>query len=250
MKKKIFISHAGTDSEVAINFKGYVETHFLGMCDLFVSSQLDSINAGNTWYTKIMDALLESSLMIGLISPNALARGWIYFEFGAITAQKKQAIPVCFGGVSPGQLPAPISHFQAVSLSDVVHLKHLYEIIAKELGCAPPTIDYADMASKLDYIANKKQAEHFVHKWDQLIKGWNPQAIAFFEGSDLELEIQVPQVADVEFSYFMEICRNERYLTIERTGMGMGTAVGAIAALAKVAKGENFDTYKKITSNF
>ncbi|UTV29704.1 hypothetical protein [Photobacterium atrarenae] len=52
-KPVIFVSHAAVDSEIAGVFKSDVERNFLGLCSLFVSSDLDSLQGGHEWIQTI-----------------------------------------------------------------------------------------------------------------------------------------------------------------------------------------------------
>ncbi len=82
-KPIIFVSHAAADAEIATKFKADVEKSFLGLCELFVSSNLDSLQGGKEWMQVIKENLSKAKIFIGLLSPVALSRPWIYAEFGA-----------------------------------------------------------------------------------------------------------------------------------------------------------------------
>ena len=98
-KPVIFVSHAAVDAEIANIFKQDVEQSFLGLCQLFVSSNLDSLQGGREWMQVIKEKLSNSVIFIGLLSPVALNRPWIYTEFGAGWIRSIPTISVCHSGL-------------------------------------------------------------------------------------------------------------------------------------------------------
>jgi hypothetical protein len=64
----VFVSHAATDAAIATKFKDDVERRYLGLCTLFVSSSLDSLNAGDEWIQAIKRNLNDAAIMIDLLA--------------------------------------------------------------------------------------------------------------------------------------------------------------------------------------
>jgi hypothetical protein len=124
-KPIVFVSHAAQDGLIATQFKTDIENSFLGLCDVFVSSNLASISPGTEWIEEIKFNIQKCDVLIGLISPVALTRGWIYFEFGAGWVRNIPVIPVCHSGLLRENLPPPISIFQALNLVDKGHLENI-----------------------------------------------------------------------------------------------------------------------------
>ncbi len=56
-RKKVFVSHISSETELARLLKQRLETHFLGMLEIFVSSDRETIAAGQKWLTDIDRAL-------------------------------------------------------------------------------------------------------------------------------------------------------------------------------------------------
>jgi TIR domain len=79
-KSIVFISHITEEKPIAIAFKDLIETSFLGMIDVFVSSDENSISTGQRWLDNITTALKECSIEIILCSPKSVSRPWINFE--------------------------------------------------------------------------------------------------------------------------------------------------------------------------
>lgn len=61
-KPLLFISHITEEKELAITFKDLVESQFLGMLEVFVSSDENSIGMGQHWLDNITKALKSALL--------------------------------------------------------------------------------------------------------------------------------------------------------------------------------------------
>ncbi len=82
-KPLVFISHITTEKEIAIALKGLVEQAFLGMVDVFVSSDPNSIAMGGRWLNDITYGLKTCVIEIVLAGPLTVTCPWINFEAGA-----------------------------------------------------------------------------------------------------------------------------------------------------------------------
>src|SRR5262245_419366 len=118
MTKQAFISHINEEAEVAAKLKAALTRDFLRMLDVFVSSDGESISAGNDWLKSIRDALQKSDLMLILCSPSSIHRPWVNFEAGAAWMRNIPLIPLCHAGLTLRDLPAPLSFRQAVLLTE------------------------------------------------------------------------------------------------------------------------------------
>jgi hypothetical protein len=83
MPNRAFVSHVSEEADVAARIKAALSRDFLGLLDVFVSSDTESIAAGEEWLRSIEKALQESALLIVLCSPASVGRPWINFEAGA-----------------------------------------------------------------------------------------------------------------------------------------------------------------------
>jgi hypothetical protein len=61
-KRLVFISHITEEQEVALAFKDLIESSFLGMIEIFVSSDHDNIRMGQKWIDQISNALKECAV--------------------------------------------------------------------------------------------------------------------------------------------------------------------------------------------
>lgn len=141
-----FVSHISEEAVVAEALKTALIEDFLGLLDVFVSSDTTSISAGEEWLRTIEKSLAASSIMIVLCSPSSVARPWINFEAGAAWMRGIPLIPICHGGLAPRNLPVPLSLRQGLSLSDVNCLSRLYSRVAAIAGCREPNRDFSKLA--------------------------------------------------------------------------------------------------------
>ncbi len=246
-KPVIFVSHAAADAEIASLFKTDVENAFLGLCNLFVSSNLDSLSGGTEWMQAIRDNLSKAAIFVGLLSPVALSRPWIYTEFGAGWIRGIPTISVCHSGLIKDQLPVPLSHFQALNLLDEMHLEHLYGQISAAIGCQRPSKGFAADVIIYKVVTETERRERAVRQWFSHLQQWNPEISGVFQGR--EVEVLVPSEADIAFRQFAQECQSNGMLTFSAGGMAMGTRVGIQASVWVVAQGKNFDEFKRIVES-
>lgn len=243
-KPVIFVSHAAVDAEIASAFKADAEKSFLGLCELFVSSNLDSIQGGREWMQVIKEHLSKAVISIGLLSPVAVTRPWIYTEFGAGWIRDIPTISVCHSGLKKDQLPVPLSHFQALDLVDEMHLEHLYNQISKAIGCERPERDFKSDVERYKVITEIHRKERMLQQWVAQISSWNPEFRKVFEGE--EVEILVPSEADFAFREFHKEMDIYSILKFEPKGMAMGTRVGMQASVWMAKQGEKFNESRSL----
>jgi hypothetical protein len=151
----VFISHISEEASIAIILKRWIESSFLGMCRVFVSSDSNDIPAGSKWLDIINRELEKSGLLIILCSPESVNRPWINFEAGCGSIKKIPIIPLCYSGLKIESLIPPISIFQSIEITNCDSLKKLFLAIANYIGISQlPNISYNDMIDEL-----KKQIE-------------------------------------------------------------------------------------------
>lgn len=139
---KVFVSHISKEKKLAMVFKGWIETTFLGKISVFVSSDPQNIPLGNKWREDITSALDESKLLIILYSPISRNRPWISFEAGCGWIKRIPVIPICHSSLKLKQIGEPISSFQGIELDDKEFTDKFFAAIAKHSGFAKvPKID-------------------------------------------------------------------------------------------------------------
>jgi hypothetical protein len=161
-KKIIFISHITEEKELAIKTKELIENAFLGMIEVFVSSDEHSISLGQKWLDNITESLKSCAIEIILCSPKSVKRPWINFEAGAGWIRNIPVIPFCHSGMKPAKLPMPLNLLQAASANEISSLKLLFPVLAQELGSKTPEIDFSS------FVESVKKFENQYTYWDEL----------------------------------------------------------------------------------
>ncbi len=144
MKKKlIFISHISSEKEIALAFKALVQQAFLGIIEVFVSSDPESIAMGGRWLDDITEGLVNCEVEIVFASPESITRPWINFEAGAGWIRKIPVIPICHSGLTPSNLSPPLSQLQSATATKSSELDNVFKRLAKTLECNTPTVDFS-----------------------------------------------------------------------------------------------------------
>jgi TIR domain len=149
MPSHVFVSHVSEESEVARRLKVALERDFLHLIQVFVSSDTESIAAGEEWLTSIERALGGSALLIILCSPVSIGRPWINFEAGAAWMRGIPLVPLCHAGLTPRDLPMPLSLRQGAELEAPDGLRRLYARIADVLTCQVPARSFEDLVREI-----------------------------------------------------------------------------------------------------
>jgi hypothetical protein len=161
MKPVVFISHIKEEAEIATALKELIAPHFLGLLDFFVSSDGASISMGQKWLDTVSAQLKSCAVEIVVCSPRSVVRPWINFEAGAAWIRDIPVIPLCHSGMSPSDLPVPLSLLQSAKLTDVAGMNLVVPVLANALGAASPKIDFSD------FVARVKAFEERYTFWDE-----------------------------------------------------------------------------------
>lgn len=148
-KKRVFISHISTESVLAQALKQRLQRDFLGLLDIFVSSDQTTIGAGAKWLEEVDKALKGADLQVVLASKESVGRPWVNFEAGAVWLRGIPVIPACHSGMLSTDLPVPLSMLQAIGYSDPAGLRKLYDAIAARLKVDTPAVDFGALAVEL-----------------------------------------------------------------------------------------------------
>ena len=160
-KPIVFISHITEEKEIALKFKELIESSFLGMLEVFVSSDASNISAGARWLDNITGSLKNCSIELILCSPKSVKRPWINFEAGAGWIRNIPVIPLCHSGMEPSQLPIPLNLLQAAKISDIPSLKLIFPVLAQAIGAKTPNLDFVDF---VDFVTDFERKYTF---WDE-----------------------------------------------------------------------------------
>lgn len=159
MKKlSIFLSHLTVESKLADFLKSHLIHDFIGLADVFVSSDRTSIPVGSKWLSEVNAALNEASVHVILCSAESVTRPWIQFEAGAAQIRGIPIVPICHSGLTPAQLPVPLSEWEGINAASVDGMQKFYDSIAKLLGSDVPDVDFEKYASDIVTLENEYKA--------------------------------------------------------------------------------------------
>jgi hypothetical protein len=149
-KFSVFLSHITVESRLADLIKAHLVRDFIGLVEVFESSDRLSIPAGAKWLTEVMQGLERANLHLILCSQDSTSRPWIQFEAGVSHFRQIPIVPICHGGLTCAQLPVPLSEYEGVQASEQDGLLALYRMIAVALGSSIPDIDFRAFAADVD----------------------------------------------------------------------------------------------------
>lgn len=148
-KPKLFISHIGEEAQLASILKTHFLSNFLGLIDVFVSSDSTSITVGNKWLDDVDTALKTANVELILCSAESVKRPWINFEAGAGWVKGIPVIPVCHTGMRPVDLPIPLHMLQAIEANNERGLKKVYALLAETLGATIPNANFTQIVKEV-----------------------------------------------------------------------------------------------------
>jgi len=246
-KSLVFISHITEEKEIAIAFKELIESSFLGMLDVFVSSDEDSIHMGQKWLDRISNGLKTCTIEIVLCSPKSIMRPWINFEAGAGWVRDIPVIPLCHSGIEPAKLPMPLNLLQAAKANEVSSLKLIFPVLAQAIGAKTPNTDFSN------FVAKVTEFEVRYTFWDACNAAFSQ--INSFNGSIVSaLKSSKPIAMDLtetEINYLLgpiEFLAKNNILDLVRSGgvtvgpggMTHGCSLTPLAELSRVVRDPHF----------
>lgn len=111
----IFISYWEGEGSIATAVRYFVSQSVPGATVFKADAR--SIRAGANWMDIIRRELKQSKVVLAILSEESIKRPWINFEAGAAWINKI-LIPLCYGRLEKGQMPAPYNQLQALQLRD------------------------------------------------------------------------------------------------------------------------------------
>jgi len=147
----IFISHISEETSIAEILKDWIESTFLGQCEVFASSDRENLPAGDKWIGEIDQALDSAVAFLVLFSPTSLKRPWVNVQTGWGWIKGLPIIPICHSGLKKDDLPPRISSFQGIEIDSDGFVSDLFGRLTEHLGFSKfPRIDQDAMARELD----------------------------------------------------------------------------------------------------
>lgn len=149
-KPTVFISHITEETALAEIIKSHINKDFLGLMDIFVSSDKESISAGSKWLDEVGIGLKNAKIEIILCSHASVERPWINFEAGAGWVKEIPVIPVCHTGMRKVELPIPLNMLQAVDLKNKDDIERVYKVLSKVLGGETPNTNFEELVKEVE----------------------------------------------------------------------------------------------------
>lgn len=137
----IFISHISEEAGLAKILKTHLTSAFMGLVDVFVSSDNISVSAGSKWLISVDSALREACIELVLCSKASVKRPWINFEAGAGWIRDIPVVPVCHSGLQTDDLAMPLSALQSIQANQDQGIDQIFSLIAVKLAIEKPHPD-------------------------------------------------------------------------------------------------------------
>jgi len=146
----IFISHISEETSIVEILKDWIESTFLGQCEVFASSDKADLPAGNKWIVEIDQVLDSAGAFLVLFSPASLKRPWVNVQTGWGWIKGLPIILICHSGLKKDYLPPRISSFQSLEIDSDSFVSDLFGRLAEHLGFSKfPRIDQDAMVREL-----------------------------------------------------------------------------------------------------
>lgn len=147
-KPKVFVSHVTEESDLAGILKERVSEDFLGLIDVFVSSDNTSISLGSRWLNDVDEALKQAKMQLVVCSYESVKKPWVNFEAGAGWVRNIPVVPVCHTNMRPVDLPIPLNMLQGIIANEPNDLQKMYRLLAEQLGSNTPGPNFEKWLSK------------------------------------------------------------------------------------------------------
>ena len=155
-KTELFISHISEEAEIAALLQEMIRSDYLGIVELFASSDIPSIRGGSEWLESIRDAIARAPAVLVLCSKASIQRPWVQFEIGAAWIEGKAIIPVCHSGLKPAELPLPLASLQGIELGTERGLRKLNAAVSSIVGMQQ-TPAMRDIPERLERITKLEE---------------------------------------------------------------------------------------------
>jgi hypothetical protein len=231
---EVFVSHASGESELAKLLQEEIESDFIGLVRVFVSSDGTSIVVGDQWIESVVSRLGSADIYIVLCSQNSVDRPWINIELGAALSRGKRVIPIFHTDLVAGQFQRrPLSDYEGFNASDPQGLRSLYSIFQRGLESRLPVVDFDALASKVKAFESRYLEEK---------KTIAASAKTTSSSEVLSLQLRKPRVLCVSSEQFRELVRDDLEL-IQRAfpDQAHHEVITASEALQPALEKEKFD---------
>ncbi len=188
----MFVSHLTVEAKFADLLRDCLTRDFIGLLDLFVSTDATSIPVGTQWFDRLLAGIEKARLQFVICSPDSVRMPWINYETGAACMRGVEIIPLCHSGIAPDQLPVPLSMSEGLVLTDAEGLRKLYARIAELLASDVPSVPFDLYAAEFGSL----EVEYSRQRREDAAASGNP--------SD-EVIVEDPRVVCVSSEQFFEL---------------------------------------------
>ncbi|MDA4131884.1 MAG: toll/interleukin-1 receptor domain-containing protein [Thaumarchaeota archaeon] len=138
MTTQIFISHAGTDADLARALINLLEAGLEVPSVAIRCTSVDGykLEGGDDAPEVLRDNLSSSAVVLGILTATSVRSSFVLMELGAAWAFKKRAIPLIGPGASFGDLPGPFKDIHALKMDHGPDMSGLIATVAKATGLA------------------------------------------------------------------------------------------------------------------
>lgn len=131
----VFISHITEERATALLLKDLLQRTFSEDLPIFVSSDYESIGGGDVWFTKIVEGIKNSAVVIVLLSPSSVDRRWINFEAGIGVGADVLVIPAVVHGLERGEVRHPLTSLHIRSLQTLEDVHAVMKDVGAKIRC-------------------------------------------------------------------------------------------------------------------
>ena len=239
-KPIVFISHITEEKEMAIELKKLIEDSFLGMMEVFVSSDENSISSGSRWLDNITNALGSCAIELILCSPKSIQRPWVNFEAGAGWIRDIPVIPLCHSGMKPSKLPLPLNLLQAVEISELSSLKLIFPVLANSIGAQCPKIVFDNFVERMKQLEDKYTFWNDINEALRIFKGKYKNIFDLLKTQIVRIMLQETDIKEIEKDLSLLIAKE--YISITKLGGVSVTPKGMFFNVEIIATNE----YRKL----
>lgn len=134
--QKILISHSAADQMAAELLKSCLVNLSNGKISVWYSSDRSAsggMAVGRQWFQQLQEVLLQSQVIVALVTPNSVNSPWIYFESGSVANRDyASVVPVCLG-LPIDRVPMPLAGYQGYDLARLDALKEFVNKLFAQL---------------------------------------------------------------------------------------------------------------------
>jgi hypothetical protein len=156
MPTKIFVSHSTADEILAAALVECLLSSMILQDDEIRCTSVPGhrLPVGSDFANTLRDELGETSLVVGLLTRNAMSSGWVLFELGATWGARNNLKPLISDEIDFKELPGPLSGQHAARLSSKSDLSQVIEEITNMISAS------ARSHAKIDNAIDKLIATH------------------------------------------------------------------------------------------